>query len=94
MSMSQSVVKGGYWYRKFWYAGTQCVENYHYPSDELYDTTFSIWLWFQSKLHKNAKRIKGAIVSGLDCPSVSDNMRFNPSVPVVYDQVDCGIARQ
>ena len=71
-------IKGGYWYRKFGIEERDAART-TISRDELYSTTFSIKLWFQSKLHPGMKRIKGAVASGLDGRSLSDTLRFDSS---------------
>lgn len=71
-------IRGGYWYRKFFAEECDAART-AITREELYGATFSIKLWFQSKLHPNMKRIKGAVASGLDGRSLSDTLRFDSS---------------
>uniref|UniRef100_A0A7S0AXS8 F-box domain-containing protein n=1 Tax=Minutocellus polymorphus TaxID=265543 RepID=A0A7S0AXS8_9STRA len=75
---ANTTAKGKYWYRKFG-AEERDASRTTITRDELYSTTFSIRLWFQSKRHPDMKRIKGALASGLDGYSLSDAMHFDPS---------------
>ena len=83
------LIRGGFWYRKFCAEEDDALRS-TITRSELYNTTFSIKLWFVSKLHPDMKRIKDALASGLDGRSISDNMRFNSSgkftgMPDPYD---------
>ena len=71
-----SLIKGGYWYRKY-YAEEEDALRSTITLDELHNSTFSMKLWFQSQLYPDMKRIKGAIASGLDWRSLSDTARFD-----------------
>jgi len=77
-----SLINGGYWYRKY-YAEERDSLRSTISHDELHSTTFSTKLWFNSKLHPEMKRIKGAVASGLDGPSLTDALRFDQSSSTV-----------
>ena len=83
-------LKGGYWYRKFFFEERDAART-TITRDELYDTTFSIKLWFQTNIHPEMRRTKGALASGLDGCPLSDTARFDPSsgkltgMPKKYD---------
>ena len=83
-------LKGGYWYRKFFFEERDAART-TITRDELYDTTFSIKLWFQTNIHPEMRRTKGALASGLDGCPLSDTARFDPSsgkltgMPKEYD---------
>ena len=75
-NIANPLIRGGFWYIRF------CIEEKDalrstMSHKELSNTTFSIKLWFQSKLRPEMKRIKGVVASGLDGRSISDNMRFD-----------------
>ena len=91
----KTLIRGGHWYRKF-RAEEEDASRTTITRSELYDTTFSIRLWFKSKHqakvnpNSNQRKMKGVLPSGLDCPSVSDDMRFLPDgslsgLPELYD---------
>ena len=71
-----SLIRGGFWYGKFVIEERDALRS-TISRDELHSTTFSIKLWFQSQLHPDMRQIKGAVASGLDWRSLSDNMRFD-----------------
>ena len=89
------LIRGGFWYRKFVIEEDDALRS-TISRDELHNTTFSIRLWFNSKYqaetnpNSNKRKLKGMLSSGLDCPSVSDIMRFLPGgslsgLPELYD---------
>ena len=71
-------LKGGYWYRKFFFEERDAART-TISRDELHSTTFSVRLWFQSKLHPEMRRMKDALASGLDGQSLTDTLRFESS---------------
>jgi len=77
-----TLIRGSYWYRKY-YAEERDSLRSTISHDELHSTTFSTKLWFNSKLHPEMKRIKGAVASGLDGPSLTDALRFDQSSSTV-----------
>ena len=75
---ADTLVKGSYWYRKF-FSEERDAARTTITQDELYDTTFSVRLWFHAPSYPpNIKKVKGIVPSGLDGNSLSDALRFHP----------------
>ena len=75
---NNTFAKGGYWYQKF-FAEERDAARTTISREELYGTTFSMKLWFQTNHHPEMRRAKNALASGLDGQSLSDTMRFDRS---------------
>ena len=91
----KTLIRGGHWYRRF-RAEEEDASRTTITRSELCNTTFSIRLWFKSKHqamvnpNSDPRKVKSVLSSGLDCPSVSDDMRFLPDgslsgLPELYD---------
>ena len=73
------LIKGSYWYRKFGIEERDAART-TITRDELYDTTFSVRLWFHAPSYPpNIKKVKGIVPSGLDGHSISDMLQFHPN---------------
>ena len=73
---TNNLIRGGFWYRRFIVEERDALRS-TISREELRNTIFSIKFWFQTKLLPDMKRIEGVVASGLDGPSLSDNMRFD-----------------
>ena len=70
------LIRGGFWYGKFIIEERDALRS-TITRDELSAATFSLKLWFTSKHYPDMRRIKGALASGLDWRSLSDDTRFD-----------------
>mmetsp|Transcript_11333 Transcript_11333/g.26647 ORF Transcript_11333/g.26647 Transcript_11333/m.26647 type:complete len:319 (+) Transcript_11333:108-1064(+) len=70
------LIRGGFWYSKFVIEERDALRP-TISRDELSAATFSLKLWFTSKHYPDMRRIKGALASGLDWRSLSDDTRFD-----------------
>ena len=69
-------INGKYWYSKFVSEERDAARTTITPS-ELYDTTFSVRLWFRAHSYPpEIQKVKGVYPSGLDGHSLSDNVIF------------------
>ena len=70
------LIRGGFWYGKFIIEERDALRS-TITRDELSAATFSLKLWFTSKHYPDMRRIEGALASGLDWRSLSDDTRFD-----------------
>ena len=73
---ANTIIRGGFWYSKFCTEERDALRS-TISRDELHSTTFSMKLWFVSKHYPDMRRIKGALASGLDWRSLSDDTHFD-----------------